>query len=179
MTIGSHRRLNRYMSTSRRRCQKCRPAVHLPPALESVLRERTGRWNRYEGSDELGLIEVDPADFAERLTAVEHAADRLSAYLREHRSTLKSVAPLLLAGSEKAPQLTLESDLSFRVRSIDARKRSSMDRASIAEVVELWAAADLYDRLEAALRRAAGLSTRPTGAVIAGLGVAGDRGARV
>ena len=35
------------------------------------------------------------------------------------------------------------------------------------------------DRLEAALRRAAGLSTRPTGAVIAGLGVAGDRGARV
>ena len=116
---------------------------------------------------------------SERLTAVEHAADRLSAYLREHRSTLKSVAPLLLAGSEKSPQLTLESDLSFRVRSIDARKRSSMDRASIAEVVELWAAADLYDRLEAALRRAAGLSTRPTGAVIAGLGVAGDRGARV
>jgi LPS sulfotransferase NodH len=36
-----------------------------------VLRERTGRWNRYEGSDELGLIEVDPDDFAERLTAVE------------------------------------------------------------------------------------------------------------
>ena len=116
---------------------------------------------------------------SERLTAVEHAADRLSAYLREHRSTLKSVAPLQLAGSEKSPQLTLESALSFRVRSIDARKRSSMDRASIAEVVELWAAADLYDRLEAALRTAAGLSTRPTGAVIAGLGVAGDRGARV
>jgi hypothetical protein len=116
---------------------------------------------------------------SERITAVEHAADQLSGYLREHRATLKSVAPLLLAGSEKAPQLTLESDLSFRVRSIDARKRSSLDRASIAEVVELWAAADLYDRLEAALRRAAGLSTRPTGAVVAGLGVAGDRGARV
>lgn len=116
---------------------------------------------------------------SERLTAVEHAADRLGRYLREHRNTLKSVAPLLLAGSEKAPQLTLESDLSFRVRSIDERKRSSMDRASTAEVVELWAAADLYDRLEAALRRAAGLSSRPTGAIIAGLGVAGDHGAKV
>ena len=67
---------------------------------------------------------------SERLTAVEHAADRLGRYLREHRNTLKSVTPLLLAGSEKAPQLTLESDLSFRVRSIDERKRSSMDRAS-------------------------------------------------
>jgi len=116
---------------------------------------------------------------SERLTAVEHAADRLGRYLREHRSTLKGVTPLLLAGSEKAPQLILESDLSFRVRSIDERKRSSMDRASTAEVVELWAAADLYDRLEAALRRAAGLSSRPTGAIIAGLGVAGDHGAKV
>jgi hypothetical protein len=116
---------------------------------------------------------------SERLTAVEHAADRLGRYLREHRNTLKGVTPLLLAGSEKAPQLTLESDLSFRVRSIDERKRSSMDRASTAEVVELWAAADLYDRLEAALRRAAGLSSRPTGAIIAGLGVAGDHGAKV
>jgi len=116
---------------------------------------------------------------SERLTAVEHAADRLGRYLREHRNTLKSVTPLLLAGSEKAPQLILESDLSFRVRSIDERKRSSMDRASTAEVVELWAAADLYDRLEAALRRAAGLSSRPTGAIIAGLGVAGDHGAKV
>jgi hypothetical protein len=116
---------------------------------------------------------------SERLTAVEHAADRLGRYLREHRNTLKGVTPLLLAGSEKAPQLTLESDLSFRVRSIDERKRSSMDRASTAEVVELWAAADLYDRLEAALRRAAGLSSRPTGAIIAGLGIAGDHGAKV
>jgi hypothetical protein len=116
---------------------------------------------------------------SERLTAVEHAADRLGRYLREHRNTLKSVTPLLLAGSEKAPQLTLENDLSFRIRSIDERKRSSMDRASIGEVVELWAAADLYDRLEAALRRAAGLSSRPTGAIIAGLGIAGDHGAKV
>ncbi|MCX5980040.1 MAG: hypothetical protein NTV67_05510 [Chloroflexi bacterium] len=72
---------------------------------------------------------------SERLTAVEHAADRLGRYLREHRNTLKGVTPLLLAGSEKAPQLILESDLSFRVRSIDERKRSSMDRASTAEVV--------------------------------------------
>ena len=116
---------------------------------------------------------------SERLTAVEHAADRLGLYLRDHSNTLKSVTPLLLAGSEKAPQLTLESDLSFRIRSIDERKRSSMDRASTGEVVELWAAADLYDRLEAALRRAAGLSSRPTGAIIAGLGIAGDHGAKV
>lgn len=36
-----------------------------------VLRDRTGRWNRYEGSEELGLIEVDPEDFASRLEAVE------------------------------------------------------------------------------------------------------------
>jgi hypothetical protein len=116
---------------------------------------------------------------SERLTAVEHAADRLGRYLREHRNTLKAVTPLLLAGSEKAPQLTLESDLSFRVRSIDDRKRSTLDRASTVEVVELWAAADLYDRIEAALRRAAGLSSRPTGAIVAGLGVAGDHGAKV
>ncbi len=116
---------------------------------------------------------------SERLTAVEHAADQLGRYLREHRSTLKMVAPLLLAGSEKAPQLILEGDLSFRVRSIDARKRSSLDRASIPEIVELWAAADLYDRIEAALRAKAGLAARPTGAIIAGLGVAGDHGAKI
>jgi hypothetical protein len=89
------------------------------------------------------------------------------------------VAPLLLAGSAKAPQLILESDLSFRVRSIDARKRSSLDRASTAEVVELWAPADLYDRIEAALRTKAGLAVRPTGAIVAGLGAAGDHGAKV
>ncbi|MFM7270470.1 MAG: hypothetical protein ACKO2C_02395 [Actinomycetes bacterium] len=35
-----------------------------------VLRERTGRWNRYEGSQELGLIQVDPEDFSQRLRAV-------------------------------------------------------------------------------------------------------------
>ncbi|MEI8335340.1 MAG: hypothetical protein WCG37_00545 [Actinomycetes bacterium] len=36
-----------------------------------VLRDRTGRWNRYEGSEELGLLEIDAADFASRLEAVE------------------------------------------------------------------------------------------------------------
>ncbi len=72
------------------------------------------------------LAQAAEAAGSERLTAVEHAADRLGSYLREHRNTLKVVAPLLLAGSAKAPQLILESDLSFRVRSIDARKRSSL-----------------------------------------------------
>ena len=116
---------------------------------------------------------------SERLTAVEHAADRLGRYLREHRNTLKVVTPLILAGSAKAPQLILEVDLSFRVRSVDARKRTSLDRASTAEVVELWAPADLYDRIEAALRTKAGLAVRPTGAIVAGLGAAGDHGAKV
>ena len=125
------------------------------------------------------LAQAAEAAGSERLTAVEHAADRLGSYLREHRNTLKVVAPLLLAGSAKAPQLILESDLSFRVRSIDARKRSSLDRASTAEVVELWAPADLYDRIEAALRTKAGLAVRPTGAIVAGLGAAGDHGAKV
>ena len=125
------------------------------------------------------LVEAAEAAGSERLTAVEHAADRLGRYLREHRSTLKVIAPLLLAGSAKAPQLILEGDLTFRVRSIDARKRSSLDRASTAEVVELWAPADLYDRIEAALRTRAGLAVRPTGAIVAGLGTAGDHGAKV
>jgi hypothetical protein len=125
------------------------------------------------------LAQAAEAAGSERLTAVEHAADRLGSYLREHRNTLKVVAPLLLAGSVNAPQLILESDLSFRVRSIDARKRSSLDRASTAEVVELWAPADLYDRIEAALRTKAGLAVRPTGAIVAGLGAAGDHGAKV
>ena len=125
------------------------------------------------------LAEAAEAAGSERLTAVEHAADRLGRFLREHRNTLKVIAPLLLAGSAKAPQLILESDLSFRVRSVDARKRSSLDRASTAEVVELWAPADLYDRIEAALRTKAGLAVRPTGAIVAGLGAAGDHGAKV
>ena len=54
----------------------------------------------------------------------------------------------------------------------DAEGVASMDHVSISEVVELWGAADLYDRIEAALRAAAGLAPRPTGAIVAGLGVA-------
>ena len=105
---------------------------------------------------------------AERLTAVERAADQLRRYLNSHRPILLVVAPLILAG-----------DLSFRVISTSGRGRSSLDRVSAAEIVELWGAADLYDRIEAALRTAAGLKSRPTGAIVAGLGVAGDHGAKV
>ena len=86
---------------------------------------------------------------------------------------------LILAGSEAAPQLILDDDLSFRVIATSGRGRSSLDRVSAAEIVELWGAADLYDRIEAALRTAAGLKSRPTGAIVAGLGVAGDHGAKV
>jgi len=85
------------------------------------------------------LAQAAEAAGSERLTAVEHAADRLGGYLREHRNTLKVVAPLLL----------------------------------------VWAPADLYDRIEAALRTKAGLAVRPTGAIVAGLGAAGDHGAKV
>jgi len=116
---------------------------------------------------------------SERLLAVEHAADRLSRYLREHRALLVAVGPIILAGTAKAPQLVLERDGTFRIRSVDARRKVTLERARAAEVVELWAPADLYDRIESAFRRAAGLATRPTGATIAGLGVAGDRGAKV
>ena len=116
---------------------------------------------------------------AERLTAVERAADQLRRYLNSHRPILLVVAPLILAGSTKAPQLILDPDLSFRVISSSGRGRSSLDRVSAAEVVELWGAADLYDRIEAALRTAAGLAPRPTGAIVAGLGVAGDDRAAV
>jgi hypothetical protein len=116
---------------------------------------------------------------AERLTAVERAADQLRRYLNSHRPILLVVAPLILAGSARAPQLILDGDLSFRVISTSGRGRSSLDRVSAAEIVELWGAADLYDRIEAALRTAAGLKSRPTGAIVAGLGVAGDHGAKV
>ena len=99
---------------------------------------------------------------AERLTAVERAADQLRRYLNSHRPILLVVAPLILAGSARAPQLILDGDLSFRVISTSGRGRSSLDRVSAAEIVELWGAADLYDRIEAALRTAAGLKSRPT-----------------
>lgn len=149
-------------------------------ALSEKIRARSARTSD-RLAPELARKVLQAAESAgsERLTAVEHAADRLGRYLREHRNTLKVVAPLLLAGSAKAPQLLLDADLSFRVRSIDAKRRSSLDRASVAEVVELWAPADLYDRIEAALRTRAGLAVRPTGAIVAGLGTAGDHGAKV
>jgi hypothetical protein len=116
---------------------------------------------------------------SERLLAVDQAADRLNRFLREHRAILISISPVILAGTKKAPQLILERDGSFRVRSTSGRGKSILERVRPAELVELWVIADLYERIEAALRGAAGLATRPTGAVVAGIGVAGDRGAKV
>ena len=124
---------------------------------------------------------ADAAEAAgsERLLAIEHATERLSRYLREHRNVLQSAAPLILAGTADAAELVLEQEGGFTMSSTDAEGVASMDRVSISEVVELWGAADLYDRIEAALRAAAGLAPRPTGAIVAGLGVAGDDRASV
>jgi len=132
-------------------------------------------------SDALARSLVVAAETAgsERLLAVDQAADRLNRYLREHRAILISISPILLAGTKKAPQLILERDGSFRVRSSSGRGKSILERVRPTELVELWVVADLYERIEAALRGAAGLATRPTGAVVAGIGVAGDRGAKV
>ena len=119
---------------------------------------------------------ADAAEAAgsERLLAIEHATERLSRYLREHRNVLQTAGPLILAGTADAAELVLEEEGGFTMSSTDAEGVASMDRVSISEVVELWGAADLYDRIEAALRAAAGLAPRPTGAIVAGLGVAGD-----
>ena len=124
---------------------------------------------------------ADAAEAAgsERLLAIEHATERLSRYLREHRNVLQSAGPLILAGTAEAAELVLEEEGGFTMSSTDAEGLASMDRVSISEVVELWGAADLYDRIEAALRAAAGLAPRPTGAIVAGLGVAGDDRASV
>ena len=124
---------------------------------------------------------ADAAEAAgsERLLAIEHATERLSRYLREHRNVLQSAGPLILAGTADAAELVLEEEGGFTMSSTDAEGVVSMDRVSISEVVELWGAADLYDRIEAALRAAAGLAPRPTGAIVAGLGVAGDDRASV
>lgn len=124
---------------------------------------------------------ADAAEAAgsERLLAIEHATERLSRYLREHRNVLQSAGPLILAGTADAAELVLEQEGGFTMSSTDAEGLASMDRVSISEVVELWGAADLYDRIEAALRAAAGLAPRPTGAIVAGLGVAGDDRASV
>lgn len=132
-------------------------------------------------SQEVARRYADAAEAAgsERLLAIEHATERLSRYLRDHRAVLLTAAPLILAGTSDAPELVLEQDCGFTMSSTDAEGAASMDRVSISEVVELWGAADLYDRIEAALRAAAGLAPRPTGAIVAGLGVAGDDRASV
>jgi hypothetical protein len=124
---------------------------------------------------------ADAAEAAgsERLLAIEHATERLSRYLREHRNVLQTAGPLILAGTADAAELVLEEEGGFTMSSTDTEGVASMDRVSISEVVELWGAADLYDRIEAALRAAAGLAPRPTGAIVAGLGVAGDDRASV
>ena len=124
---------------------------------------------------------ADAAEAAgsERLLAIEHATERLSRYLREHRNVLQSAGPLILAGTADAAELVLDQEGGFTMSSTDAEGVASIDRVSISEVVELWGAADLYDRIEAALRAAAGLAPRPTGAIVAGLGVAGDDRASV
>lgn len=123
--------------------------------------------------------EAAEAAGSERLLAIEHATERLSRYLRDHRTVVLTAAPLILAGTSDAPELVLEQDGSFTMSSTDAEGVVAEDRVSISEVVELWGAADLYDRIEAALRAAAGLAPRPTGAIVAGLGVAGDDRASV
>ncbi len=124
---------------------------------------------------------ADAAEAAgsERMLAIEHATERLSRYLREHRNVLQAAGPLILARTADAAELVLEEEGGFTMSSTDAEGVASMDRVSISEVVELWGAADLYDRIEAALRSAAGLAPRPTGAIVAGLGVAGDDRASV
>jgi hypothetical protein len=132
-------------------------------------------------SQEVARRYADAAEAAgsERLLAIEHATERLDKYLREYRTVILTAGPLTLAGTAEAPELVLEQDGGFTMRSTDADGVIAMDRVSVAEVVELWGAADLYDRIEAALRAAAGLAPRPTGAVVAGLGVAGDDRASV
>jgi hypothetical protein len=123
--------------------------------------------------------EAAEAAGSERLLAIEHATERLSRYLREHRNVLQTAGPLILAGTADAAELVLEQEGGFTMSSTDADGLASLDHVSISEVVELWGAADLYDRIEAALRSAAGLAPRPTGAIVAGLGVAGDDRASV
>ena len=147
-----------------------KPKVEVPPA---------------EGapaiSQEVARRYADAAEAAgsERLLAIEHATERLSRYLREHRNVIQTAGPLILAGTVDAAELVLDGEGGFTMSSTDAEGLASMDRVSISEVVELWGAADLYDRIEAALRAAAGLAPRPTGAIVAGLGVAGDDRASV
>jgi hypothetical protein len=132
-------------------------------------------------SQDLARRFADAAEAAgsERLLAIEHATERLSRYLREYRNVLQTAGPLILAGTADAAELVLDQEGGFTMSSTDDEGAASMERVSISEVVELWGAADLYDRIEAALRAAAGLAPRPTGAIVAGLGVAGDDRASV
>ena len=132
-------------------------------------------------SQEVARRYADAAEAAgsERLLAIEHATERLSRYLREHRNVIQTAGPLILAGTVDAAELVLDGEGGFTMISTDSEGVASMDHVSNSEVVELWGAADLYDRIEAALRAAAGLAPRPTGAIVAGLGVAGDDRASV
>jgi hypothetical protein len=132
-------------------------------------------------SQDLARRFADAAEAAgsERLLAIEHATERLSRYLREYRTVLQTAGPLILAGTADAAELVLDQEGGFAMSSTDDDGAASMERVSLSEVVELWGAADLYDRIEAALRAAAGLAPRPTGAIVAGLGVAGDDRASV
>jgi hypothetical protein len=114
--------------------------------------------------------------------ASRSAAKALEDALEGHLQTIgqpDALQAFRQARQQIAKTYTVEKALNPASGSIDARKRSSLDRASTAEVVELWAPADLYDRIEAALRTKAGLAVRPTGAIVAGLGAAGDHGAKV
>ena len=147
-----------------------RPKVEAPPADGApALSQDSAR--RYADAAE--------AAGSERLIAVEHATERLGRYLRDHREVIFAAGPLILAGTAEVPELVLEQGGSFTMRSTDAEGGASMDQVSNSEVVEVWGAADLYDRIEASLRAAAGLAPRPTGAIVAGLGVAGDDRASV
>jgi hypothetical protein len=132
-------------------------------------------------SQDLARRFADAAEAAgsERLLAIEHATERLSRYLREYRNVLQTAGPLILVGTADAAELVLGQEGGFTMSSTDDDGVASMERVSLSEVVELWGAADLYDRIEAALRAAAGLAPRPTGAIVAGLGVAGDDRASV
>ena len=132
-------------------------------------------------SQDLARRFADAAEAAgsERLLAIEHATERLSRYLREYRTVLQTAGPLILVGTADAAELVLDQEGGFAMSSTDDDGVASMERVSLSEVVELWGAADLYDLIEAALRAAAGLAPRPTGAIVAGLGVAGDDRASV
>ena len=124
---------------------------------------------------------ADAAEAAgsERLLAIEHATERLSRYLREHRNVLQTAGPLILAGAADAAELVLDEAGGFPVGLAGAGGGAGEGRVVVAGVVGLWGGGDRYGRIGAARRGSAGLAPRPTGAVVAGLGVAGDDRASV